>query len=154
MLISVSYKFGLVAMFAGILGVPLGPWIASRLRPRLTDCDPLVCGFALLTSAPLIYFALVAVATHVPFAYVLIFCGMITLNLTWSIVADMVLVRYSAYIFNAEISHRDTIIETLSLQYSNESVTYEVYIIYNNYLKSSASTYISCASLRHGQFSA
>lgn len=89
---SVSYKFGLVGMAAGALGVPAGSWLAQRLRPRWPDCDPTICGFALLVSAPLVYFALVAVGVHPSATYLLIFLGMLTLNLTWSIVADMVLV--------------------------------------------------------------
>ena len=79
-------------MAAGALGVPLGSWLAQRLRPRYADCDPLICGFALLASAPVIFFALVAVDVNVGFAYCLIFVGMTTLNLTWSIVADIILV--------------------------------------------------------------
>lgn len=89
---SVSYKFGLVGMAAGALGVPLGAWLAQRLRARTPYCDPLICGFALLASAPLIYFALITVDFNVGFAYFLIFLGMTTLNLTWSIVADIILV--------------------------------------------------------------
>lgn len=79
-------------MFAGAIGVPLGSLAATRLRPRVADCDPLICGFALLTSAPLVYFALVAVESYVALSYLLIFLGMVTLNLTWSIVADIILV--------------------------------------------------------------
>lgn len=89
---SVSYKFGLLGMFAGSLGVPLGAAISQRMRPRVADCDPLICGFALLASAPLIYFALISVSSYVGLTYFLMFVGMTTLNLTWSIVADIVLV--------------------------------------------------------------
>lgn len=95
---SVSYKFGLVGMAAGALGVPLGSALAQRLRPRLPDADPLVCGFALLASAPLVYFALVAVQRAASLSYLLVFLGMLTLNLTWSIVADVVLVSRLATI--------------------------------------------------------
>lgn len=89
---SVSYKFGLVGMFAGALGVPLGSALAQRLRARASDADPLICGVALLASAPLIFFALSAINVHVVLTYVLIFLGMLTVNLTWSIVADIILV--------------------------------------------------------------
>lgn len=89
---SVSYKFGIVGMVAGATGVPLGAALAQRLRARVPHCDPLICGMALLASSPLVYLALVAVSAHVALAYLLIFLGMITLNLTWSIVADVVLV--------------------------------------------------------------
>ncbi|KOB78755.1 Integral membrane protein efflux protein efpA, partial [Operophtera brumata] len=83
---SVSYKFGLVGMSAGALGVPLGSWLAQRLRPTVQDCDPLICGFALLASAPLVFFALLAVESFVGLSYLLIFLGMVTLNLTVSLI--------------------------------------------------------------------
>ncbi|CAB3221897.1 unnamed protein product [Arctia plantaginis] len=89
---SVSYKFGLLGMFAGSLGVPLGAAISQRLRERVPDSDPLICGFALLASAPLVYFALISVSSYVGLTYFFMFVGMTTLNLTWSIVADIVLV--------------------------------------------------------------
>ncbi|CAH0715602.1 unnamed protein product, partial [Brenthis ino] len=90
---NVSFKFGLVGMAAGALGVPLGSALAQRLRARASDCDPLICGAALLASAPLVYLALVAVQRSAALCYLLVFLGMLTLNLTWSIVADVVLVR-------------------------------------------------------------
>lgn len=91
---SVSLRFGIVGMLAGACGVPAGAALAQRLRARLPHCDPLVCGLALLASAPLVYLALVAVsspALTTP-TYILMFLGMFSLNLTWSIVADIVLV--------------------------------------------------------------
>ncbi|XP_030040828.1 protein spinster isoform X3 [Manduca sexta] len=108
---SVSYKFGLVGMLAGALGVPLGSALAQRLRSRAADCDALICGFALLASAPLVYGALVAVSRHHSLTYLLMFLGMATLNLTWSIVADIVLYvvvpprRSTAEAFQILISH-------------------------------------------------
>ncbi|KAJ8731388.1 hypothetical protein PYW07_004552 [Mythimna separata] len=108
---TVSYKFGLVGMAAGALGVPLGAWAAQRLRPRVPHADPLLCGFALLASAPLIYLALITVDFNVGLAYFLIFLGMTTLNLTWSIVADIILYvvipprRSTAEAFQILISH-------------------------------------------------
>lgn len=96
-----SYKFGVVGMLAGSLGVPLGSGLAQRLRAAAPDIDPNICGLALLASAPLVYLALVAVQTYAALTYLLIFLGMLTLNLTWAIVADMILVsgwrdRYDA----------------------------------------------------------
>ncbi|XP_026327125.1 protein spinster isoform X3 [Hyposmocoma kahamanoa] len=108
---SVSYKFGLVGMFAGALGVPLGSALAQRLRARVPDADPLICGFALLASAPLVFFALSAINVHVVLTYVLIFLGMLTVNLTWSIVADIILYvvipprRSTAEAFQILLSH-------------------------------------------------
>ncbi|CAK1580216.1 unnamed protein product [Parnassius mnemosyne] len=108
---SVSYKFGLVGMAAGALGVPGGAALAARLRARAAHADALVCGAALLASAPLVYLALLAVCAHHALAYLLMFLGMLTLNLTWSIVADVVLYvvipprRSTAEAFQILISH-------------------------------------------------
>lgn len=90
--VSVSYKFGLVGMAAGALGVPLGCAAAARARPLVADADPLLCGAALLLSAPLVFCALIAVRASAAGTFALIFFGMLTLNLTWSVVADMILV--------------------------------------------------------------
>ncbi|CAH2980902.1 unnamed protein product [Chilo suppressalis] len=108
---SVAYKFGLVCMFAGALGVPLGPALAQRARASLPDCDPVLCGLALLASAPLVYLALIAVSKHAALTFLLMFLGMVVLNLTWSIVADIVLYvvipprRSTAEAFLILISH-------------------------------------------------
>lgn len=79
-------------MAAGALGVPLGSALAQRLRRSLPDCDPVICGMALLASAPLVFLALATVHRAGSLAYFLVFLGMLTCNLTWSIVADIVLV--------------------------------------------------------------
>lgn len=89
---SVSLIFGIVGMLAGVIGVPLGSWVAQRLRATIPDCDPLICGFALLGSTPIVFFALVVVQNYVALSYLLVFFGMLTLNLTWSIVADITMV--------------------------------------------------------------
>ncbi|XP_068633148.1 protein spinster isoform X1 [Battus philenor] len=108
---SVSYKFGIVGMLAGAVGVPLGAALAQRLRTRVQHCDPLICGLALLASAPLVYLALITVSAHAVLTYLLMFLGMLTLNLTWSIVADVVLYvvipprRSTAEAFQILISH-------------------------------------------------
>ncbi|XP_050682138.1 protein spinster isoform X3 [Leptidea sinapis] len=108
---NVSYKFGVVGMLAGACGVPLGAATAQRLRVRHAAADPVLCGLALLASAPLVYLALVAVTAAPPATYVMIFLGMLTLNLTWSVVADIVLYvvipprRSTAEAFQILISH-------------------------------------------------
>ncbi|XP_065160586.1 protein spinster isoform X5 [Atheta coriaria] len=88
---SVSLNFGIIAMFAGLIGVPLGSAIAQRLRLTHPHIDPEICGFALLFSAPMVYFALVTASYSTSLCYLCIFLGMASLNLTWSIVADILL---------------------------------------------------------------
>lgn len=80
-------------MMAGLMGVPFGSAIAQRLRPIDSTCDPLICAFGLLTSAPFVYLALVCAQYSAGWCYLCVFLAELTLNLCWSIVADMLLVR-------------------------------------------------------------
>ncbi|KAJ4439910.1 hypothetical protein ANN_08040, partial [Periplaneta americana] len=88
----VTYKFGIIAMVSGLLGVPLGSIMAQRLRSRYPRIDPLICAIGLLVSAPLLFTAALFASINSNVCYTLIFFGEIFLNLNWSIVADMLLV--------------------------------------------------------------
>ncbi|XP_067632578.1 protein spinster isoform X1 [Eurosta solidaginis] len=107
----VSYKFGIIAMLAGLIGVPMGSMLAQRLRPRHENCDPYICAFGLLISAPMVYFALVTPQTSTSFCFLFIFLAQVTLNLCWSIVADILLYvvvptrRSTAEAFQILMSH-------------------------------------------------
>lgn len=89
---SVSYKFGILAMVSGLLGVPIGSLTAQALRPRYSKIDPIICAVGLITSAPLVYFAILSARSYTVLCYIFVFFGEFFLNLTWSIVADMLLV--------------------------------------------------------------
>lgn len=89
---SVAYKFGVIAMIAGIIGVPFGSMLAQKLRVRWHQADPLICAVGLLISAPLIFLGSVFASSNAIACYTLIFFGQLALNLNWSIVADMLLV--------------------------------------------------------------
>lgn len=110
-LTSVSFKFGLIAMFAGLIGVPLGSLLATRLRPSVPRIDPILCAVGLLTSAPLIFAAIVVSKTNTTITYILIFFGQVALNLNWAIVADILLYvvppprRSTAEAFQILLSH-------------------------------------------------
>lgn len=85
-------KFGVIAMLAGLIGVPLGSMLAQKLRVTWPQADPLICAVGLLVSAPMLYFASITADTNATLCYTLIFFGQLALNLNWSIVADMLLV--------------------------------------------------------------
>uniref|UniRef100_A0A182QTS6 Major facilitator superfamily (MFS) profile domain-containing protein n=1 Tax=Anopheles farauti TaxID=69004 RepID=A0A182QTS6_9DIPT len=87
----VSYKFGVVAMLAGLIGVPTGTLLSSYLRPNYTNADPLICAAGLITSAPLIFLSLVVVKYSGGWCFTLVFFAEVALNLSWPIVADMLL---------------------------------------------------------------
>lgn len=91
---SISYKFGLVAMLAGLIGVPLGSFLAQRLRGRYENCDPYICAVGLFISAPMVFAALVVPQTSESLCFFFVFVAQVALNLCWSIVADILLVRW------------------------------------------------------------
>ncbi|KAF4527802.1 hypothetical protein B566_EDAN016214 [Ephemera danica] len=53
----VAFKFGLITMLSGLVGVPLGSIAAQKLRTRFPRVDPLICAIGLLLSAPLLFAA-------------------------------------------------------------------------------------------------
>ncbi|EDX07301.1 GD11163 [Drosophila simulans] len=90
----ISYKFGLVAMLAGLIGVPMGSFLAQRLRGRYENCDPYICAVGLFISAPMVFAALVVPQTSESLCFFFVFVAQVALNLCWSIVADILLVRW------------------------------------------------------------
>ncbi|TMW43275.1 hypothetical protein DOY81_011645 [Sarcophaga bullata] len=107
----VSYKFGMITMLAGLIGVPLGSMLATRLRGVMENCDPHICAAGLLVSAPMVYMALVLPKTDSTLCFLFIFFAQVALNLCWSIVADILLYvvvptrRSTAEAFQILISH-------------------------------------------------
>ncbi|EFX66564.1 hypothetical protein DAPPUDRAFT_229380 [Daphnia pulex] len=88
---SVSYIFGLIAMIAGLLGVPLGSFFGQKLRVRYQRADPIVCGMGMLFSTPLMLAALFIAGWNTTTCFVVVFFGQVLLNLNWAIVADILL---------------------------------------------------------------
>ncbi|CAL7947517.1 unnamed protein product [Xylocopa violacea] len=107
----VAYKFGLIGMASGLIGVPLGSFLAQKLRVRWQQADPLICAAGLLISVPLLFFATITANTNTVLCYTLIFFGQLSLNLNWSIVADILLYvviptrRSTAEAFQILIAH-------------------------------------------------
>lgn len=80
-------------MLAGLIGVPLGSIIAQRLRLTVLNCDPIICAFSLLSSSLFVYAAVVTANISLIWSLIFVFIAQVTLNFTWSLVADMLLVR-------------------------------------------------------------
>lgn len=83
----------MITMLAGLIGVPTGAMLAQRLRLRQENSDPYICAAGLLISAPMVYMALVLPQTSGALCFLFIFGAQVALNLCWSIVADILLVR-------------------------------------------------------------
>ncbi|XP_068146304.1 protein spinster isoform X1 [Drosophila tropicalis] len=107
----ISYIFGLVAMTAGVIGVPMGSILSQRLRVRFENCDPYICAGGLLVSAPMVFFALVVPRVSGALCFMFVFTAQVAVNLCWAIVQDMLLYvvvptrRSTAEAFQILISH-------------------------------------------------
>ncbi|EDW61869.2 uncharacterized protein Dvir_GJ22291, isoform C [Drosophila virilis] len=107
----VAFKFGLITMIAGVVGVPLGAILSQALMKRWPTSDPVICAIGLLLSAPLLTGACLIVSSQTTLAYILIFFGQLAINVNWAIVADILLYvvvptrRSTAEAFQILISH-------------------------------------------------
>ncbi|XP_023030504.1 lysolipid transporter protein spinster isoform X4 [Leptinotarsa decemlineata] len=88
---SVAYKFGIISMVSGLIGVPFGSFLAQRLRPNYHRIDAHICAVGLLVSSPLVFFACLTARYSASLCFSLVFFAEFFLNLTWSIVADILL---------------------------------------------------------------
>lgn len=81
-------------MIAGLAGVPTGTFVAQKLRYRYPRIDAHVCAVGLLVSSPLVFLSCVAARYNASACFALVFFAMFFLNLNWSLVADILLVRF------------------------------------------------------------
>jgi len=88
---SISFKFGIVMTLSGLLGVPVGSYLSQMLRHQIPNADPLVCGFTLLLSVPILFLGFLTADWSLPACYTLTFAAGLLLNANWSIVSDMTL---------------------------------------------------------------
>merc|ERR1719244_1079776 len=87
----VPFIFGVVTMMSGIVGVPLGMILSTKLKAKYPRADPVICAVGILVSALFLTIGMVLCNVNVILAFVLLFIGEVALNLNWSIVADMLL---------------------------------------------------------------
>ncbi|KAK9888332.1 hypothetical protein WA026_000588 [Henosepilachna vigintioctopunctata] len=90
---SVSLTFGAVSMVSGLMGVPMGSYLAQSLRPHYSRVDAHLCGIGLIVSSPLVFCVLISAQYNTTLCYCLVFFAEFFLNLTWSIVADILLLN-------------------------------------------------------------
>ena len=87
----VPFVFGVVTMMSGIVGVPLGMILSTKLKAKYPRADPVICAVGILVSAFFLTIGMVLCNVNVILSFVLLFIGEVALNLNWSIVADMLL---------------------------------------------------------------
>jgi len=88
---SVAITFGIITMMSGVVGVPLGMVLSTKLKAKFPRADPIICAGGILISALFLSIGMVLCNVNVILAFVFLFIGEIALNLNWSIVADMLL---------------------------------------------------------------
>ncbi|GIY40160.1 hypothetical protein CEXT_807661 [Caerostris extrusa] len=86
-----SLIFGVITCFAGIIGVIIGTTASQHFRRKNPRADPLICGFGVLISVPLIFFGVIYSEHSQIVSWILIFLGEVCLCVNWTIVADMLL---------------------------------------------------------------
>ena len=84
--------YGIMTIASGIVGVISGSLLSQKLRPTVPTADALICGFGLLLSSIFFYFCFVFAQEVVTVTYVLVFFGLLFLNLNWALVGDILLV--------------------------------------------------------------
>merc|ERR1719474_2540527 len=87
----VPFIFGAVTMMSGIVGVPLGMILSTKLKAKYPRADPVICAVGILISALFLSLGMVLCNVNVVAAFALLFIGEVALNLNWRIVADMLL---------------------------------------------------------------
>ncbi|XP_055842695.1 protein spinster-like [Episyrphus balteatus] len=107
----VALSFGAIAVCSGLIGVPLGAFISRKLIRKYPAIDPIICGVGLIISDPLIVQALFAAKKSIIVTYSCVFLGEVFMNVTWTVVADILLSvvvpesRSTAEAFQIAISH-------------------------------------------------
>lgn len=115
-------------MIAGIIGVPVGSYLAQTLRKRTTQWDPLICAWGLFISTPMAYFTLITSHHSTSWCFLFVFLAEVTLNLCWSIIADILLVSTGSFkqVWNEKSSIRSTATLTniLNASFSTETSSF------------------------------
>merc|ERR1719510_2426655 len=78
-------------MMSGIVGVPLGMVLSTHLKDRYPRADPLICGVGVVLSTIFLSIGMFLCDKNVYAMFIMLFIGEVTLNLNWSIIADILL---------------------------------------------------------------
>ena len=104
-----SFIFGVITCFAGIIGVGLGSYSSGRLRTLTSvKADPLICGFGLLVCAPLLYFSIISSRYYPDLTWVWIAITIYTISFAMSFIKSSVsslsifITHFIAYIKSAK----------------------------------------------------
>lgn len=80
-------------MVSGIIGVPAGAILSTKLKKRYPRADPVICGVGLTITTVMLSIAYYIITKEmIVFTLIVIFIAVVALNLNWSIVTDILLV--------------------------------------------------------------
>jgi len=71
--------------------VPLGMVLSTKLKAKYPRADPIICGVGILISAVFLTLGMLLCESNIVATFAFIFIGEVSLNLNWSIVADILL---------------------------------------------------------------
>jgi len=88
---NVELIFGVVTMVSGIVGVPLGMVLSTHLKAKYPRADPLICAVGVVLSTLFLGIGMFLPDKNIYAMFIMLFIGEVTLNLNWSIIADILL---------------------------------------------------------------
>merc|ERR1719219_2819522 len=88
---NVELIFGIVTMMSGIVGVPLGMVLSTHLKAKYPRADPLICAVGVVLSTIFLGLGMFLPDKNIYAMFIMLFIGEVTLNLNWSIIADILL---------------------------------------------------------------
>uniref|UniRef100_A0A224XK30 Putative sugar transporter/spinster transmembrane protein n=1 Tax=Panstrongylus lignarius TaxID=156445 RepID=A0A224XK30_9HEMI len=106
-----TLTFGILAMVAGVIGVPGGSLVALWLRKWLKTADPLVCAVSIAIGLVFLFAVLLTEIDDHILSYTLIFLALLFVNVPWAIMVDIGLYvvtpnrRSTAEAFQILVSH-------------------------------------------------
>jgi len=90
---SISSIFGAVSIVAGIIGILSGSVLGQKLRPRFKQsCDPLICGWTMLASVPLMFASLMLADVSIIAAIAVTFFAVILYYMSLALSGEIILV--------------------------------------------------------------
>ena len=106
-----------------MLGVPLGALLSTFLKEKYPRADPIICGAGLFLSSLFIFATFFYARVNIFMGFAFVFLGEIALNLNWSIVADILLVR-------DEFMPQEANIRRIGCRRIEVSLISKVYVLY------------------------
>jgi MFS family permease len=90
-LVFIDSIFGGIAILSGVIGVVLGFIFSTKLKAKCPKIDPIICATGLFIGMPILIGASFLIPHNLTICFILLFIGLITMNLNWALMVDIVL---------------------------------------------------------------